>query len=228
MNVTSTERMIPIGRSYDWCDTFVSYHEVMSAPRHTALRRHKRWEAAKARRKGSTSPDPQRPKGKRAYSRVVTHKRDTGGPTPEPTTEQARVAKWWGGVVAAKEAKGWSRSKIADKAGLSRKDLYRWLDPAQAPKSPRSATIRRICEGLEIDYAEAAAAFGWTEKPAPDTPSQLEGKIRRARLILKSKSLTDEQRAKYESMLRGYERAYEGMLDELIEEFERDIDPSRE
>lgn len=228
MNVTSSERLISDSCSYDWCDTFVSYHEVMSAPRHTALRRHKRWEAAKARRKGSTSPDPQRPKGKRAYSGLVTHKRDTGGPLPEPTPEQARVAEWWGGVVAAKEAEGWSRTKIADKAGLSRKDLYRWLDPAQAPKSPRSATIRRICEGLGIEYAEAAVALGWTEKPVPESPSQLEGKIRRAKLILRSKSLTEAQRAKYESMLRGYERAYEGMLDQLIEEFERDINPTRE
>ncbi|KPC69584.1 hypothetical protein ADL26_18055, partial [Thermoactinomyces vulgaris] len=107
--------------------------------------------------------------------------------------------------------------------GLSRKDLYRWLNPAEAPKNPKVETLQRICDGLGLQYADVSEALGWTNSASM---SDLEGKIRRAKLILRSKSLSEQEREKFRSMLAGYERAYEGMLDQLIEEFERDIDPS--
>lgn len=172
------------------------------------------------RRRPTPSTFEQR-KAARAYPKRVVH----AGDTPEPTPTQQRLAKWWQGVVEAKEAEGWSRSRISEKSGLSRKDLYRWLNPAEAPKNPKVETLQRICDGLGLQYADVSEALGWTN---PVSMGDLEGKIKRARLILKSKSLSDQEREKFRAMLAGYERAYEGMLDQLIEEFERDIDPTRE
>lgn len=127
---------------------------------------------------------------------MVTHKRDTPEPERTPTPDQIRVAGWFAGVVKDKEAAGWSRSKIATEAGLSRKDFYRFLDPAQAPKSPRSATIRRICEGLEIDYAEATERLGWGKEGLSDPPSseEINARIKRTREIANHPRTSERRR----------------------------------
>jgi transcriptional regulator with XRE-family HTH domain len=139
---------------------------------------------------------------------VVTHKRDT--PEPEPTPDQIRVAEWFGDVVKDKEAKGWSRSKIATEAGLSRKDFYRFLDPMQAPKSPRSATVRRICDGLEIDYAEAAEKLGWgKDRPVLGAPTseELGERIRRTREIANHAGTSERRRQELLERADAAERA---------------------
>jgi DNA-binding phage protein len=140
------------------------------------------------------------------------------------------LSAWFTRAIEAKEALGWSRTRIAMKAGLNRKDLYRWLDPEEIPKSPRSATIRRICDGLNLDYSEPARIMGWDlleSGPSGGAPTALEGKIARARALLRT-NLSPAQRAEYEKMLAGYERVYERMLDDFFEQIEADIAQSRE
>jgi transcriptional regulator with XRE-family HTH domain len=157
---------------------------------------------------------------RRQYPEGMPHIRDTNNEA------QARenFAAWLQGVLDDFKARKISKSAVSRMSGVNRNDIDRWLNQESFP---RPQTLRRFCDGLDLDYAEPARILGWSPQPE-ETTGSLEGKIRRAKLILKSKSLTPEQRGKFESMLRGYERAYEGMLDELIEEFERDIDPSRE
>jgi len=125
-----------------------------------------------------------------------------------------------------------SLRKLLDDRGSNRANLYRWQALTDEVQGPQREQVDREFDKLGIsneDRAEPYSYLGWIVAPSEgESMSALEGKIRRAKLILKSKSLDDAQRAKFESMLRGYERAYEGMLDELIEEFERDIDSTRE
>jgi len=140
----------------------------------------------------------------------VTHKRDTPEREQPPTRDQIRVAEWFGGVVQDKEDQGWSRSRIATEAGLSRKDFYRFLDPAQAPKSPRSATIRRICKGLQIDYAEAAQKLGWGKdmliSDAPTT-EELGERIRRTRALADDPKTSERRRRELMERVEAAEQA---------------------
>lgn len=117
------------------------------------------------------------------------------------------MAEWFGGVVEAKVAEGWTHTKIAGKAKLSRKDFYRYLDPAQAPKSPRAATIRRICEGLSISYAEAVQKLGWGNdaEHSPD-PEQRAAFIRRARAMAEHEDTSEELRQELEERIARAER----------------------
>jgi len=141
------------------------------------------------------------------------------------TNDEARArqnfATWLQGVLDDFKARKISKSAVSRMSGVNRNDIDRWLNQETFP---RAQTLRRFCDGLNLDYAEPARILGWSPQPE-DTTGSLEGKIRRARLILKSKSLSPERRAELTSLLRGYERAYEGMLDQFIEEFERDINP---
>lgn len=129
----------------------------------------------------------------------MTRKRDTQPPgpasSPEPTPEQRRVAAWFGEVVAEKVDQGWSHRQIASKAKLSPKDFYRYIDPAQAPKSPRAATIRRICEGLNTSYAEAVKKLGWgTDAEHSPDPERRAAFIRRAREMAEHPDTSEEVR----------------------------------
>jgi transcriptional regulator with XRE-family HTH domain len=150
----------------------------------------------------------------------MPHVRDTN----DEAWARQNFATWLQGVLDDFKSRKISKSAVSRMSGVNRNDIDRWLNQETFP---RAQTLRRFCDGLGLDYAEPARILGWSPQPE-ETTGSLEGKIRRSELILKSKSLTPEQRAKFQSMLRGYQRAYEGMLDELIEEFERDIDPSRE
>jgi hypothetical protein len=192
------------------CHIYVSYDGAMTKPRHSEIRRRERWKVAEARRKRDKSPSRQIPKPPRAYHLVVTHKRDTPEPEQSPTGDQMRVAKWFGCGVKNKEDQGWSRSKIATEAGLSRKDFYRFLDPAQAPKSPRSATIRRICSGLQIDYAEAAQKLGWGKdlliSDAPST-EELGERIRRTRELADHPKTSERRRRELMERVEAAEQA---------------------
>lgn len=129
-------------------------------------------------------------------------------------------------------AEGTSLRKLMEDKKSNRANLYRWQKLTEEMDGPQREQVDREFDKLGISNEERVEPYGylgWTVVSSEgESMSVLEGKIRRAKLILKSKSLDEAQRAKFESMLRGYERAYEGMLDELIEEFERDIDPTRE
>lgn len=201
----------------------VSYDGDMSGPRHTEVRRHKRWAKSKLRRRGDTRPACRPEPPARQYPVQVTHARDTS--SQEPTEAQQALSAWFRGVVERREATGQSRASIARAAGLSRKDLYRWLEPATIPKHPKAATVRRICEGLGEPYAVPARILGFTDDEVPaerDNASALEAKVKRARAMARSPHLNDDERAQYAALLRGYERAYERMLDDLIERYEGD------
>lgn len=157
----------------------------------------------------------------------MTRKRDSQAETAQRRRD---LAAWFARAVAAKEALGWSRTKIAIRAGFNRKDLYRWLNPEEIPTSPRSATIRRICDGLNLDYSEPARIMGWDvleSGPSGGAPTALEGKIARARALLRT-NLSPAQRAEYEKMLASYERVYERMLDDFFEQIEADLSPGQE
>jgi hypothetical protein len=166
--------------------------------------------------------------------------------TPRTPDRAEALAGWIDSVFDLfKTELKWSKSRTIEASGVSRAAVYKWYDPSERGQFPEPASLDKFCSNLsrfihspllspEVPYGilgwgkPGAVAAAMKKGREVETPTALEGKIRRAKLILKSKSLTPEQRAKFESMLRGYERAYEGMLDELIEEFERDIDPSRE
>lgn len=138
-----------------------------------------------------------------------------------PTQRQFRLARWFKGVVAAKQAEGMSRSEIAAAAGKSRKDFYRYLDPETIPKSPRSETIRKICKGLKVDYAVPAAIMGWdVAEVEVGSLTDLEGKIRRLKWFLSKRTLTPEKRAEYEQRVRSLEANAERAVDGMIEELE--------
>lgn len=201
----------------------------MSGTRHTEARRHKRWAKSKLQRRGDTRPACRPEPPARQYSVQVTHTRDTPSQEPresrEPTATQRALCDWFTEVVERRESRGQSRASIAREAGLSRKDFYRWLEPDQIPKNPRPRTVRRICEGLGEPYAVPARILGFTDDEAPaerDNASALEAKIKRARAMARSPHLNDDERAQYAALLHGYERAYERMLDDLIERYEGD------
>jgi len=132
---------------------------------------------------------------------------------------------------ALARAEGVSLRKLMEDNGSNRANLYRWQKLTEEMDGPQREQVDREFDKLGIPAEEREEPYGYLGwAVALDegvTMSALEGKIRRAQLILKSKSLSEEERAKFKSLLRGYQRAYEGMLDELIEEFERDIDPTR-
>jgi hypothetical protein len=189
----------------------VSYHCDMKTPRLSEIRRRARWRAAEERRKGDRSRRGPVSPAPPSYSVAVTHQRDSraGEPqrAPEPTPEQIRVAKWFGGVVEAKMAEGWTHTKIAGKAKLSRKDFYRYLDPAQAPKSPRATTIRRICEGLGTSYTDAVRQLGWGKDTEHSSDaSERAAFIRRARAIAEHADTSDEVRQDLEERIARAER----------------------
>lgn len=104
---------------------------------------------------------------------------------------------------------------------------------------PTTDSLRQVAEGLaphtgddpiELEHQLSVAAGRRSLKRTEpsDTPASLEGKIQRAKRILESESLTDEERDRYTALLAGYNRAYEGMLDHFIQELERNIQGSRD
>lgn len=113
--------------------------------------------------------------------------------------------------------------------GVSPGRLHYWRS---GYNQPTLDSLRQVAEGLaphtgddpEVLLQQLEVAAGKRSAQAPsETPASLEGKIERVDEILKSKSLTRVQRAKYRSMRASYDRAYGGMMDQLIEEFERDL-----
>jgi hypothetical protein len=149
-----------------------------------------------------------------------------------PNRDLPAFSRWLKAKLdALARSEGVSLRRLMEDKGSNRANLYRWQKLTEGMDGPQREQVDREFDKLDIPAEERAEPYGYlgwaVASDEPTSISALEGKIRRARLILKSKSLTDEERAKFKSMLRGYERAYEGMLDELIEEFERDIDPTR-
>jgi transcriptional regulator with XRE-family HTH domain len=142
------------------------------------------------------------------------------------TPRQREFGKWVSDMLTfLEDTRGMSLREVARKSGVSHTQIYRWMGkPASKGYSdPQSETVRQFCERLKLPYEEAAVILGWTKKqdPAPSI-DDLEGKIRRAKLVLRSKSLTPAQREKYEGMLRDFEAAYERVIDTIIEDLERD------
>jgi hypothetical protein len=175
----------------------------------------------------------------------MSRDRDTEPPPRTPDRAEA-LAGWIERVFELfKTELKWSRSRTIDASKVSRAAVYKWYDPSEKGQFPEPASLDKFCSNLsqfinspllspEVPYGilgwgkPGAVAAAMKKGREAETPTALEGKIRRAKLILKSKTLSDQEREKFRALLTGYERAYEGMLDQLIEEFERDIDPSRE
>jgi len=133
----------------------------------------------------------------------------------------------------------WSRSKVIQESGVSRSAVYRWKDSGDNGQFPEPELLDRFCSNLYralpnplLDPAVPYGILGWgrpasmagarVEALAAKTPLDLEGKIRRAKLVLKGKTLTSLQRQKYEGMLRDFEAAYERVIDTIIDDLERD------
>lgn len=149
-----------------------------------------------------------------------------------PSRDLPAFSRWLKAKLnALASAEGVSLRGLMEDKGSNRANLYRWQKLTDEMDGPQREQVDREFDKLGIPDEEREEPYGYLGwAVASDegvTMSALEGKIRRSQMILKSKSLSDEERAKFKSLLRGYERAYEGMLDELIEEFERDIDPTR-
>ena len=49
-----------------------------------------------------------------------------------------------------------SVTELCEKAGISRRTYYRWLNKE---RNPKFSTIRKVCEVLNIDFAENVDKF---------------------------------------------------------------------
>lgn len=150
------------------------------------------------------------------------------------------LAEWVEAVFLLFEnQKGWSRSKVIGASGVSRSAVYRWKDPSANGQFPEPPLLDRFCanlyEHLESPLLDpsvpngilgrgrpAATASARVDALVAQTPTALEGKIRRVKRILKGRSLTPAQRERYEGMLGDFENAYERVIDTII----ADLEPS--
>lgn len=74
----------------------------------------------------------------------------------------------------------------------------------------------------EEDRVEPYGYLGWNVgADEEETLTSLEGKIRRVDAILRMKTLTPEQRAKYEVIKESAESSAEALMDRIINDFER-------
>lgn len=154
--------------------------------------------------------------------------------------ERAKAfARWIDQVfLLFKDRLDWSRSKVIEESGVSRSSVYRWKDISENGQFPDPEILDRFCANLYqklksplLDPAVPYGILGWgkprdmaasrVEALAEETPTALEGKIRRAKNVLKGHSLTPAQRERYEGMLRDFESAYERVIDTIIDDLER-------
>lgn len=188
------------------------------------------------------APTRQRKAKERRYVLTMSPGKDS-----ELVPERAEaLAAWIERVFALfKERKSWSKEKVIQKSGVSRSAVFKWKTTGDSRQKPDPEMLDRFCANLYrempsplLDPAVPYGILGWgrpssmasarVEALAAQTPTDLEGKIRRAKLVLKGRSLTPAQREKYEGMLRDFEAAYERVIDTIIEDLERDQAPKGE
>lgn len=163
------------------------------------------------------------------------------GKDNELVPERAKAFAAWIEQVFAlfKEHKSWSKEKVIQKSGVSRSAVFKWKTPGDSRQEPDNKTLDMFCSSLHkelpsplLDPSVPYGILGWgrpssmagarIEALSAQTPTALEGKIRRAKMVLRGRSLTPAQREKYEGMLRDFEAAYERVIDTIIEDLERD------
>lgn len=214
-------------------DTNVSYAVHMNPGTSSEMRRQERASSKPVRHKRYKLSGNDRGPSKRAYPRLVTRERptDAEGTPPEPPTEQQqRLAQWFSSAIEAEERKGATRKELAFKLKMSRRDLYRYMDPMQIPKSPRSETIRRICRILKLDYSVPAAIMG-LDVPEVEAGSltEMEGEIRRLKWYVGRRALSPEKRAEYEQRIADLEARTKHSAARIIADLEFEPDaPQRE
>lgn len=142
------------------------------------------------------------------------------------TPKQREFGQWVSDMLAfLEDTRGMSLREVARVSGVSHTQIYRWMGKPKSKgySDPQSETVRQFCKRLKLPYEEAAVILGWTKK-RDGSPSltDLEEKIRRAKKALEWKSLTPEQREKYEGMLADFEAAYGRVVDTILEDLERE------
>lgn len=181
-------------------------------------------------------PTRQRKPKERRYLLTMSPGKDN-----ELVPDRAKALAAWIEQVFAlfKERKGWSKEKVIQKSGVSRAAVFKWKTTGDSHQKPDPEMLDKFCANLHkelpsplLDPAIPHSILGWgrpssmagarVEALAAQTPTALEGKIRRAKLVLRGQTLTPAQREKYEGMLRDFEAAYERVIDTIIEDLERD------
>lgn len=136
----------------------------------------------------------------RAYPGYMQRAR--GNPEGQ-SQERLDFADWVKDVVEAfgDPPKKWSVSRIAREGGVHRNALYDWM---AAKVAPQRETVARFCKGLGLEYSEPAGLLGWIDSPSP-APRDLEGFIRRARLLADHPRTSEERRRVLEARIKAAE-----------------------
>lgn len=118
------------------------------------------------------SREPSRRRGKRpAYGAYLGAMSAAQEPLPR---ELSAVRFGWfvTRVLDAAKSRGMTMREVEERTGLGKSTMYRWRDGQVIPKT---AEVRRFCEGLGAPISEAYAALGWseTESPKPAHPEPL-------------------------------------------------------
>lgn len=142
------------------------------------------------------------------------------------TPEQRAFGNWVSESLAyLKETRGLSMRKACQLAGVSHTQVYAWMGQPESTgyvdASPEA--VRKFCRAHRLDYAEAARILGWdsrTAKPAPETPRDLEGFIRRAKRMAEHPGTSEERRRELEARITDAEAAVrmQKMAEELLRE----------
>lgn len=71
---------------------------------------------------------------------------------------------WWQHLEALRQDEGWSRTQLAQKAGVARTTVDAWKTN---PRQPLVTTITEVADRLEIDRQEALRLAGITPPASP-------------------------------------------------------------
>lgn len=123
-------------------------------------------------------------------------------------------------------AEGKSLRRLIEDSGANRANLYRWQKLTNEMDGPLRDLVDRDFDKLGIpeeDRVEPYGYLGWNVRAdEEETITSLEGKLRRVDAILRMKTLTPAQRAKYEAVKESAETSAEALMDRIIDDFERD------
>ena len=87
-------------------------------------------------------------------------------PLPEPDGEVPSLEVDAGNLKALRKGKGLSRSRLADKAGVSERQIAR-LESGSTRQAVRATTMNRLAKALGADAKELSGATPVAPKPAP-------------------------------------------------------------
>lgn len=184
------------------------------------------------------TPVRQRTPKRRGYVLNMSPGKDIQ-PNPKRSPDRARALSAWieSVFILFRDEIGWSRSQVIRQSEVSKSAVYRWKDSSENGQNPEPELLDRFCANLHkkiesplLDPAVPYGILGWgkpgsmagarIEALLAATPTDLEGKIRRARKILQGDSLTPAQRERYKGMLTDFETAYERVIDTIIADLE--------